>query len=118
MTTGGDYQRYVIHLIQFYKALSKACCTLVPENTSSGCTKKQLSPFQTQFGDIENKLVLDAGCGTGMLSFGASLLGAGAVVALDVDDNALEVLQENLEDTGVNNIDAVQCDFLSSNICR
>ncbi|XP_023946875.2 rRNA N6-adenosine-methyltransferase METTL5 [Bicyclus anynana] len=77
-----------------------------------------LYTIQTQFGALENKLVLDAGCGTGMLSLGASLLGAGTVVALDIDELALEVLQENLEDTGVTNIDAVQCDFLSSNICR
>ncbi|XP_045785356.1 rRNA N6-adenosine-methyltransferase METTL5 [Maniola jurtina] len=77
-----------------------------------------LYTIQTQFASLENKLVLDAGCGTGMLSLGAALLGAGSVVALDIDDSALAGLQENLEDTGVTNIDAVQCDFLSSNVCR
>ncbi|XP_039746877.1 rRNA N6-adenosine-methyltransferase METTL5 [Pararge aegeria] len=77
-----------------------------------------LYTIQTQFEALQNKIVLDAGCGTGMLSLGASLLGAGTVVAVDIDDNALEVLQENLEDTGVTNIDAVQCNFLNSNFCR
>ncbi|XP_034840027.1 rRNA N6-adenosine-methyltransferase METTL5 [Maniola hyperantus] len=77
-----------------------------------------LYTVQTQFASLENKLVLDAGCGTGMLSLGAALLGAGSIVALDIDDSALAGLQGNLEDSGVTNIDAVQCDFLNSNVCR
>lgn len=62
--------------------------------------------------------MLDAGCGPGMLSFGASLLGAGCVTALDVDADALDVLNINLQETQVTNIDAIQCDFLTSNLHR
>lgn len=77
-----------------------------------------LYTIQTHYEAIENKLVLDAGCGPGILAIGASLLGAGVVVAMDIDDSALQVLQENVEDMETSGVDAVQCDFLNSKVCR
>jgi putative methylase len=46
-------------------------------------------------GDIEEKTVLDLGCGTGILAIGAALLGAGAVTGIEIDKDALTVAQEN-----------------------
>ncbi|CAK1545197.1 unnamed protein product [Leptosia nina] len=86
--------------------------------TPSHIAAVALYTVQTQYEALENKLVLDAGCGPGMLSFGASLLGAGAILAVDIDEEALNVLGENIEDTGVDNIDVVQCDFLSHDMFR
>ena len=40
--------------------------------------------------------LLDLGTGSGILSMAASLLGAGRVVALDIDPEAILVAQENL----------------------
>ncbi|XP_041977080.1 rRNA N6-adenosine-methyltransferase METTL5 [Aricia agestis] len=74
--------------------------------------------MQTQFNALEDKAVLDAGCGPGMLALGASLLGAGAVTAIDIDEDVLETLQENIDEMEVTNIDIIQCDFLKSNIFR
>lgn len=45
-------------------------------------------------GDLEDLRVLDLGCGTGMLSVGAALLGA-AVTGIDEDAAALETAEEN-----------------------
>ena len=45
-------------------------------------------------GDLEDMKVLDLGCGTGMLSIGAALLGA-EVTGVDVDHSALAVAEEN-----------------------
>jgi len=42
-------------------------------------------------GDIKDLKVMDLGCGTGMLSFGSWLLGAGSVVGYDVSQNALDL---------------------------
>jgi ribosomal protein L11 methyltransferase len=45
--------------------------------------------------------VVDVGCGSGILSLAALLLGAGRVVALDVDSAAVECTRRNLEAQGM-----------------
>lgn len=52
-------------------------------------------------GDIAGKVVLDAGCGTGIFAIGAKLLGAAEVIALDVDEGALSVAMANATALGV-----------------
>lgn len=52
-------------------------------------------------GDIEGKVVLDLGCGTGILGVGAALLGASAVLGVDVDVGALRVAAHNAKLAGV-----------------
>lgn len=47
-------------------------------------------------GDIKDKVVFDLGCGTGRLALGALLLNAKKVTAVDVDDKALDIAEENL----------------------
>lgn len=51
-------------------------------------------------GDIAGRRVCDLGCGTGMLSVGAALLGA-EVTAVDCDPAALAAAQQNAEAFGV-----------------
>lgn len=46
--------------------------------------------------DIEGRRVFDLGCGTGMLTIGASLLG-GDVTGFDLDPEAIEVAIENAQ---------------------
>src|SRR5690606_33199087 len=45
--------------------------------------------------------VLDVGCGSGILSIGALLLGAGSALAIDVDPIAVSVTAENAAENGV-----------------
>jgi ribosomal protein L11 methyltransferase len=45
--------------------------------------------------DIPGSDVLDLGCGSGILSIGAAMLGAKSVFAIDVDPLAVEVTREN-----------------------
>lgn len=40
-------------------------------------------------GDISSKKVVDLGCGTGIFSLGAGLLGAEEVVGIDIDDESI-----------------------------
>lgn len=47
-------------------------------------------------GDIVDRSVLDLGCGTGMLTAAAALMGAGAVTGVDADGDALRIARENL----------------------
>ncbi len=45
--------------------------------------------------------VVDLGCGSGILSIAAARLGAGEILALDIDPLAVEVTEENLRRNGV-----------------
>lgn len=47
-------------------------------------------------GDIENKVIADLGCGTGILGLGALLLGANKVYFIDIDKDALNTAKNNL----------------------
>ena len=51
-------------------------------------------------GDVRGKTVIDLGCGTGVYAIGASLLGAGEVVGVDVDPAVLRIARENAESKG------------------
>jgi ribosomal protein L11 methyltransferase len=45
--------------------------------------------------------VIDLGCGSGILAIAAAKLGAGHVLALDIDPIAVQATQENIEQNGV-----------------
>jgi len=46
-----------------------------------------------QYGDIAEKTVLDLGCGTGIFSVGAFLLGATKTIGIDVDKTSIQIAQ-------------------------
>ncbi|QLD88025.1 methyltransferase [Natronomonas salina] len=46
-------------------------------------------------GDVEDRTVVDLGCGTGMLALGAALRGPDRVVGVDVDPAPLSTAREN-----------------------
>lgn len=50
-----------------------------------------------QLGDIENKIVLDLGCGTGIFSVGACLTGAKKVAGIDIDKNSIDTARDYAE---------------------
>ena len=52
-------------------------------------------------GDVEDKVVLDLGCGSGILAIGAGLLGAREVIGLDADAAVLQQARENAIAIGV-----------------
>jgi len=54
-----------------------------------------------EFGDIEGKTVIDLGTGTGRLALGASMLGAGYVVGVDLDPRALEIASKGCRQLGL-----------------
>ncbi len=56
--------------------------------------------------------VLDAGCGSGILSIAAAMLGAGEVLAVDVDEDAVRTAQENIVRNRVGDIARAEyCDL-------
>lgn len=81
--------------------------------TPSHIASHMLYTIQSNYDDIENKLVLDLGCGAGMLSVGAALLGASHVVGVEIDTDAIEIFRMNLQGFELNNVDCIQWDVLS-----
>lgn len=56
---------------------------------------KILLKIAEDYEDLEDQVVVDLGCGTGMLSVGCALLGCPHVVGVDVDADALEAARRN-----------------------
>jgi len=52
-----------------------------------------------RFGDIQDKKVVDLGCGTGIFSFGAKLANAKEVVGIDIDEQAIKIAKNYAEKT-------------------
>ncbi|KAA0187462.1 Methyltransferase protein 5 [Fasciolopsis buskii] len=68
--------------------------------------------MQLMHGSIQGMSVADLGCGPGILSIGAGLLGASYVISVDVDPDAISDLVDNLDSLNMREgtIDAVLCD--------
>lgn len=75
--------------------------------------------------DIQDKIVIDYGCGSGILAIAAALLGASAVYCVDNDPQALQATQLNAERNHVSekihvfspqNMPEIQADILLANI--
>lgn len=49
------------------------------------------------YDEFESSTVVDLGCGTCMLSIGAAFLGAGHVIGVDIDQDALNIGLENIQ---------------------
>ncbi|XP_058156654.1 rRNA N(6)-adenosine-methyltransferase METTL5 isoform X2 [Dasypus novemcinctus] len=72
-----------------------------------------LYTIHNTYDDIENKVVADLGCGCGVLSIGTAMLGAGLCVGFDIDEDALEIFNRNVEEFELTNIDMVLSDVCS-----
>ena len=64
-------------------------------------------------GDIEDKNILDLGCGSGIFAIGSALLGAKFSCGIDIDDDSINMAFENADKIGVDNIDFIVGDVLN-----
>ncbi|NPB00541.1 MAG: methyltransferase domain-containing protein [Crenarchaeota archaeon] len=71
----------------------------------------ELAWFSYMRNEVHNSRVLDLGCGTARFAIAAALLGARAVICLDVDSDAISDARENIYNIGVDSrIDLVLAD--------
>ncbi|WP_407414486.1 METTL5 family protein [Methanobrevibacter sp.] len=63
-------------------------------------------------GDIENKNILDLGCGCGIFSIGSMLLGANSAIGVDIDEDAINVARQCSEEFDIDNIN-----YIISDVC-
>jgi len=57
-----------------------------------------------EFNDINNRVIIDLGAGTGRLSFCSAFLNASLIVSVDIDFNALKTLQKNAISLGLEDL--------------
>ena len=63
-------------------------------------------------GDIEDKKILDLGCGCGIFAIGSVLLGAKSAIGVDIDEDAVETAEKCCDDFDIKN-----ADFIVSDVC-
>ena len=78
--------------------------------TTPHIASHMLYTIDQTFDDIQGSSVADLGCGCGVLSIGAAILGCNYVAGFDIDFDALELAKRNLEDIGVDAVELIQCD--------
>ncbi|VVC43880.1 DNA methylase, N-6 adenine-specific, conserved site,S-adenosyl-L-methionine-dependent methyltransferase [Cinara cedri] len=71
-----------------------------------------LHTAQFVFGDIKNKTIADLGCGSGILSIGAVILGAEYCTGFDIDPSALALSVKNASNRDIlDDCNFVLCDI-------
>lgn len=63
--------------------------------------------------DLKNKKILDLGCGSGILSIAAMLLGSESAIAVDIEENAMKTASEN---AAINHIPAEKYTAMCGNV--
>eukprot|EP00055_Hartaetosiga_balthica_P016545 m.105331 g.105331 ORF g.105331 m.105331 type:complete len:214 (-) comp9129_c0_seq1:2374-3015(-) len=77
--------------------------------TPAHLASRVLFAMDQSFDDLEDKIVGDFGVGAGMLSIGSQMLGAAATVGFDIDEEALNVALQNMDQMEVD-VELVQAD--------
>jgi putative methylase len=67
-------------------------------------------------GDIGGKVIVDLGCGTGILGIGLLMLGAKKVTFLDSDRSALYIAKKNLDKVKSECLTIMESDFICKDI--
>ena len=64
-------------------------------------------------GDIENKNILDLGCGCGIFSIGSCLLGADSAIGIDIDEESINLALKTASDFSIDNIEFISSDVFA-----
>lgn len=99
------------HILQEVESFQNPKILLEQYSTTPHLAACMLHTIQSTFGDIENKLVADLGCGCGILTFGACFLGASHVIGFEIDPDALESFDSNKEGFEIENCEAINCNI-------
>lgn len=96
------------HALEDIETFENPKIELEQYTTSSHIAACILHTAQFVYNDINGKCVADLGCGSGVLSIGAALLGAQYCAGFDIDPSAISLSVENASDRDV----LGQCDFI------
>lgn len=69
-----------------------------------------LHTIESAYGDLSKKSVLDLGCGCSVLGIGSVLMGASYVLGVDIDEEALQISNSNINQFELSEIDLLHAD--------
>eukprot|EP01060_Flectonema_neradi_P004394 TRINITY_DN12829_c0_g1_i1.p1 TRINITY_DN12829_c0_g1~~TRINITY_DN12829_c0_g1_i1.p1 ORF type:complete len:222 (+),score=46.22 TRINITY_DN12829_c0_g1_i1:64-729(+) len=100
-------------VLQELEGFGKPKIELEQYETPAELASHFMNVAERSYGDISGKMVLDLGCGAGMLSVAAALVGADAVLGCDIDPAALQIARSNIEEQELEDvIDFIQTDVV------
>ncbi|MBD3198053.1 MAG: methyltransferase [Candidatus Lokiarchaeota archaeon] len=94
----------LIALIQSTETFTNPKLQLEQYTIDAACAVDIVFFAGIEFDDINGKLILDIGSGTGRLSIASAYLKAHTILSLDIDIDALEILRKNITSLDLNNI--------------
>ena len=62
-------------------------------------------------GDIEDKNIVDLGCGTGIFAIGSALMGANSSVGVDIDEDSIQLAKDVSEKLKLDNVEFIVSDI-------
>ena len=62
-------------------------------------------------GDIENKNVIDLGCGSGIFTIGCALMGANCSCGVDIDEDSISLAKKSSQKLKLDNVDFILSDI-------
>ena len=93
--------------LQDVKQFDKPKVKLEQYPTSAHLASRVVFNAENSYGDIEDKSVLDLGCGPCILGIAAQMFGSAYTVGIDIDSDALNIARENIQEYEVD-IDLLQ----------
>ncbi|RGB31221.1 S-adenosyl-L-methionine-dependent methyltransferase [Rhizophagus diaphanus] len=81
--------------------------------TTPHLAARMLYTAHTVYDDIESKVIADFGCGCGILSIAANLLDSNYNLALDIDNDALQIAKENCSEFEID-VEFILADLIST----
>ncbi len=99
----------IVSIIQTTESFSNPQIDLEQYCIDAGCAVDIIYFAGFEFNDINDKLVVDLGAGTGRLTFCSALLNASLIVSVDIDYNALITLKNNATKLGLETLVCPVC---------
>nr|SVE79706.1 EOG090X0BVL [Daphnia magna] len=96
--------------LQELDGFSKPKILLEQYETRAHIAACMLHTIESAYGDLCQKTVLDLGCGCSVLGVGSVLLGASYVLGVDIDEEALQISNSNINQLELNEVDLLHAD--------
>ena len=107
----------IVSVLQEVKSFESPLVSLEQHQTPPELAAELLALIYS-YDDIQDKVVLDLGCGTGIFGLGCVYLGASRVIGVDVDPAAIDLARQNAEELELSQKDDQKISFIVGDVTR